>query len=218
MTIVKTDPAYYPVCLSTKGKRCLIVGGGEVAARKADALVEAGAEVIVVAPDLRDTLSERADITVLQKPWDERDLDDAFLVIAATDDQALNERIAGSARRRRVLCNVVDDARLSDFIVPASVRRGALLVSVSTSGALPALARKTREELEKTFGQEYADYLDIVGQMRDNIIRDIPDETARRQVFRNLADPQLVTMLKDRGREAVIGEIERIVREVAPRH
>jgi precorrin-2 dehydrogenase/sirohydrochlorin ferrochelatase len=214
MTIVKTDPAYYPVCLSTKGKRCLIVGGGEVAARKARALAEAGADVVVVSPDVCDTISERADITVLQKPWDERDLDDAFLVIAATNDRALNEKIAGTARRRRVLCNVVDDASLSDFILPASVRRGALLVSVSTSGALPALARKTREELEKTFGQEYADYLDIVGQMRENIIRDVPDETARREIFRRLADPQLVAMLKDRGMETVIGEIERIVREV----
>jgi precorrin-2 dehydrogenase/sirohydrochlorin ferrochelatase len=216
MTIVKTDPAYYPVCLSTKGKRCLIVGGGEVAARKAGALAEAGAEVVVVSPDLCDTISERADITVLQKPWDERDLDGAFLVIAATNDRALNEKVARVAEEKRVLCNVVDDATLSDFIVPASVRRGALLVSISTSGALPALARKTREDLEKQFGQEYADYLDIVGQMRENIIRDVPDETARREIFRRLAEPQLIAMLHDKGEEAVRGEIERIVREAAP--
>jgi precorrin-2 dehydrogenase/sirohydrochlorin ferrochelatase len=215
---VRTVPVYYPVCLDIKGKRCLIVGGGEVAARKARALVEAGADVVVVSPDLCEAISERTDITVLQKPWDERDLDDAFLVIAATNDRALNEKVAGAARRRRVLCNVVDDASLSDFILPASVRRGALLVSISTSGALPALARRTREELEKTFGQEYADYLDIVGQMRENIIKAVPDSSARREIFRRLADPQLIEMLKESGRETVIGEIGRIVREVAPGH
>jgi precorrin-2 dehydrogenase/sirohydrochlorin ferrochelatase len=91
-------------------------------------------------------------------------------------------------------------------------------VSISTSVALPALARRTREELEKTFGQDYADYLDIVGQMRENIIKAVPDNNARREIFRRLADPQLIEMLKESGRETVIGEIGRIVREVAPGH
>ena len=215
---MRTVPVYYPVCLDIQGKRCLVVGGGEVAARKAGALVEAGAEVVVVSPELCKTISEREDITVVRKSWEECDLDGALMVIAATDDRALNEKIARAARAKRVLCNTVDDASLSDFILPASVRRGALLVSVSTSGALPALARAIREELERTFGRNYADYLDIVGEMRENIIKCVPDESVRREIFGRLADPRLVTMLQERGKEAARAEMERIVREVAPEH
>ena len=215
MMIVKTARVYYPVCLDVQGKRCLVAGGGEVAARKAAALVEAGAEVVVVSPDLCKEISEREGITVLRKPWEECDLDRAFLVIAATNDPAINGRIARAAREKRVFCNVVDDASLSDFILPASVRRGALLVSVSTSGALPALARAIREELERTFGEEYADYLDIVRQLREDIIRRVSDESVRREIFCRLAESRLIAMLRDQGKEAVVKEIERTVREVA---
>ena len=212
------ESAYYPICLNVQAKRCLVVGGGEVAARKVEALVEAGAEVAVVSPDVCDTLSEREDITVSHRPWQETDLDGSFLVTAATNDRSLNERVARAAREKRVLCNVVDDANLSDFIVPASVRRGALLVSVSTSGALPALARSIRKELEKTFGHEYADYLETVKQMREDVMKSVPDESARREIFRRLADLQFLTSLRDRGKENVRKELEKVVHEVARKH
>jgi precorrin-2 dehydrogenase/sirohydrochlorin ferrochelatase len=212
---VGNPPGYYPVCLNVEGKRCIVVGGGEVAERKVAVLVEAGAEVVVISPDVCDKLSKRQDVTVLDRPWRETDLDGAFLVIAATNDRPLNERIARAARKRRVLCNVVDDASLSDFIMPATMRRGALLISVSTSGTLPALARSIRERLETTFGQEYADYLEIVSQMRQDIIESVPDESVRREIFGRFADPELLASLRDKGRAYVRRQLEQIVREVA---
>jgi precorrin-2 dehydrogenase/sirohydrochlorin ferrochelatase len=211
-------PLYYPVCLNAQGKRCIVVGGGEVAVRKAEALAEAGAEVVVVSPDVCDKLGEQAGMTLSRKSWDETDLAGAFLVVAATNDRALNERIARTARENGVLCNVVDDATLSDFIVPATVRRGALLISVSTSGALPALARSIRKELERTFGPEYADYLEIVSQIREDIIASVPDERARREIFGRFADPEFLASLRDKGRTYVRKQLEQIVREVARRY
>jgi len=212
---VVTAPIYYPVCLDVRGKRCVVVGGGKVATRKVAALVEASAEVVVVSADVCDAITERGDVSVLHKLWEESDLEGAFLVIAATNDRPLNERIALAAREKRALCNVVDDASLSDFILPAVLRRGDLLVSVSTSGALPALARRIRGEFESVFERDYAEYLDIVREIREDIVKSVPDESVRREAFATLADPRFVTMIRERGREATRRELERIVREAA---
>lgn len=215
---MESKPVYYPICLNLQGKRCLVVGGGAVAARKAASLVEAGAEVVAVSPDVCDELARREDVTVVQRPWQESDLDDAFLVIAATDDRLLNERVARAARRRRVLCNVVDDAGLSDFIVPAAMRRGALLVTVSTSGALPALARSIREELEDRFGPDYAEYLEIVGQMREDIVGSVPDEHARREIFERFADSKFIASVRGIGKDDLRRVLEKVVREVTRKY
>ena len=211
-------PVYYPICLNVHGERCLVVGGGEVAARKAASLVEAGAEVVVMSPDVCDELARREDVTVVERPWQESDLDGTVLVIAATDDRSLNERVARAARRRRVLCNVVDDADLSDFIVPAAMRRGALLVTVSTSGALPALARSVREELEERFGRDYAEYLEIVGQMREDIVESVPDENARREIFGRFADSKFIASVRGVEKDDLRRELEKVVREVARKY
>ena len=211
-------PVYYPVCLNTQARRCIVVGGGSVAARKVVALVEAGAQVVVISPDVCEELSKREDVTVLRRPWQEADLDDAFLAIAATDNRSLNERIARAARKRRVLCNVVDDGSLSDFIMPATMRRGSLLISVTTSGALPALAHTIRARLETTFGQEYAEYLEILRQMRQDIIASVPDENARREIFCRFADPEFLALLRDKGEESVRKQLENVVREVARKY
>lgn len=215
---MENKPVYYPVCLNVHSERCLVVGGGDVAARKAGSLVEAGARVVVVSPDVGDELARREDVTVVQRPWQESDLDDKFLVIAATGDRSLNETVARAARRRRVLCNVVDDAGLSDFIVPASIRRGALLVSVSTSGALPALASSVRKELEERFGQDYADYLEIVGQMREDIVGAVTDENARREIFGRFADQRFIASVRGAGKDDLRRELEKVVREVARKY
>lgn len=206
---------YYPVCLDVCGKRCLVVGGGEVAARKLSALVEAGADVLLVSPDVCDSIVRRKEITVIRRPWEEHDLDGAFLVVVATNDRALNSAVVAVARRKRVLCNVVDDAGSSDFIVPASVRRGALIVSISTSGNLPALARAIREEIERAYGEEYADYLDLIAHMRQDIINSVPDEHVRRELFGRLADRRFIAMLREKGKEATRRELEKLVREAA---
>jgi precorrin-2 dehydrogenase/sirohydrochlorin ferrochelatase len=215
---VGNKPVYYPICLNVQAERCLVVGGGDVAARKVASLVEAGAAVVVVAPDVCDALAGREDATVVRRPWQESDLDGALLVIVATDDRSLNERVARAARKRGVLCNVVDDAGLSDFIVPASMRRGALLVSVSTSGALPALARSVREELEERFGPDYAGYLEIVGRIREDIVGSVSDENARREIFGRFADAGFIESVRGLEKDDLRRELEKVVREVARKY
>ena len=211
-------PVYYPVCLNVEGKRCLVVGGGEVAARKVKALLEARADVVVVSREMGRELSGCHGVTIVPRRWRARDLKGAFLVVAATDDRSLNATIARAARKNGVLCNVVDDASLSDFIMPATVRRGLLLIAVSTSGALPALARSIRERLEAVFGHEYGDYLEIVSEMRHTIIDAVPDETERGEIFDRLADPRFLASVQSAGNEDIRKEIERIVRDTARKH
>jgi precorrin-2 dehydrogenase/sirohydrochlorin ferrochelatase len=215
---VEQPPVYYPVCLNIEGKRCVVVGGGDVAARKVKALLDARADVAVVSQDVCDEIAACHGVTISRRQWRESDLDGAFVVIAATNDRSLNATIARAARERRVLCNVVDDAGLSDFIMPATVRRGPLLIAVSTSGALPALARSVRERLETTFGHEYADYLEIISEMRQDIIGSVSDEAARREIFDRFADPEFVVSIRDKGKEHIREQLESVVRDVARKY
>ena len=167
-------PNYYPVFLHVKGRRCVVVGGGEVAQRKVEALVEAGARVRVIAPSLTPRLSEMAAAGTVEaepRPYAPGDLKGAFLAIAATDDAETNTLVTREARRRRVLLNVVDQPRACSFIVPSVVRRGELVLAVSTGGLSPALARRVREELEAHFGPEYALLARVVGRVRRRLRR-----------------------------------------------
>ncbi|MEE9583625.1 MAG: bifunctional precorrin-2 dehydrogenase/sirohydrochlorin ferrochelatase, partial [Dehalococcoidales bacterium] len=138
---------YYPVFLNISHRKCIVVGGGQVALRKARALLEHGADVTIISPDLCHELAELAEsgeVSALTKEYQAGDLKNAFVAIAATDNSETNRRVVAEARRRAVLVNVVDDAENSDFIVPSYLRRGEITIAVSTSGRSPALARKIR--------------------------------------------------------------------------
>ena len=164
--------AYYPVFLALEGKTCLVVGGGAVAWRKVRALLECGASVIVVSPALCPGLKQMADLQQISarvKEFAPEDVKDVFLVIAATDKNDVNEQVARAARERKIPVNVVDDARLSDFILPAVLRRGELTIAISTSGKSPALARKLRDQLERYLGPEYAALTDLVAEVRSEM-------------------------------------------------
>ena len=215
---MEQPPVYYPVCLNVEGKRCVVVGGGEVAARKVKALLDARAQVVVVSQEVCDAISACDGVTVSHSRWRETGLDGAFLVIAATNDRPLNATIARAARERRILCNVVDDASLSDFIMPAVVRRGPLTIAVSTSGALPALARSLRARLESAFGPEYADYLEILSRIRQDIIDCVADEAARREIFDRFADTEFVASIRGKGKEHIREQLESVVRDVARKY
>ena len=160
---------YYPIFVNIGGKKCLVVGGGEVALRKGQALLEHGANVEVVSPVLCPELSRMAGdgrIQALERSYKAEDLQGALIAIAATDDAKANESVAAEARRRGILVNVVDDPQHSDFIAPSYLRRGDVTIAVSTSGRSPALARKIRGELEKQFGTEYARLALLAGEVR----------------------------------------------------
>jgi len=165
-------PAYYPIFLNIAGKKCLVVGGGKVALRKVQAFIEHNAAVEVISPVFCPELSKLAEdgvIRVQLRPYKTEDLNSAFVVVAATDDAAVNKRIATEAKQRGVLVNVADSPQNSDFIVPAYFKRGNVIVAVSTSGKSPALACKIRSELEKDFIAEYAQLASLIDEVRSEL-------------------------------------------------
>ena len=141
------ETPYYLAALDLRGRRCVVAGGGAVARRKAEGLLAAGADVLVVAPEVGEMPDGAA---IERRAVRLADLDGAVLVVCATDDPAANAALAREARRLGVLANVVDDPDGGNFAVPAVLRRGALQVGVSTGGASPALARRLRDELAAT--------------------------------------------------------------------
>jgi precorrin-2 dehydrogenase/sirohydrochlorin ferrochelatase len=160
--------------LKIKGKKCVVVGGGEVARRKVRALLEYGASVEVISPEPcreLNKLVEMGKIKLLPRHYQPGDLQGAFLAIAATDDSQINRQVVKEAQDKAVLVNVADDAEDSDFILPSYLRRGALTIAVSTAGISPALARKIRTRLEKDFGDEYAALVNLVGEVRAELKR-----------------------------------------------
>ena len=177
--------SYYPVCLDVAGKKCVVIGGGEVAERKISSLLESQAQVVVVSQDLTSNLQRWRDegrLTCLQRPYRDGDLSQAFLAIAATDDRQTNRAVAVEAHRRGVLINVVDDAPECDFTLPATIRRGDLTVAVSTGGRSPAMARYMREELESFLAPEHVTLLEMAAEVRAELRGQgltIPPETWR---------------------------------------
>ena len=167
--------AYYPVSLNISGRKCVVVGGGQVALRKVRALLEHGADVEVISPDLFPELAQLATsgkIKALNRAYRLGDLVNASVAIAATDDGELNRQVAKEARSKAVLVNVVDDVENSDFIVPSCLRRGELTIAVSTAGRSPALARKIRTRLEKELDNEYTSLIRLIGEVRAEVKRE----------------------------------------------
>ena len=166
---------YFPVFLDVRRKKCVVIGGGQVAFRKIRTLLDCGASVTVISPVLHPDLSELANkksIQVIRRSYKSRDLKGAFIVIAATGTKETNRKVAKEAGRVGALVNVVDDPEPSDFIVPSLLRRGDLTIAISTGGMSPALARKIRTRLEESFGKEYALLVSLVEEVRSALRRD----------------------------------------------
>ncbi len=165
--------AYYPILLNLRGKTALVVGGGKVASRKIETLLEYDCRVHLAARDLTAELKRyvvEGRIRHLGPEFLEAHLEGVFLVIAATDDPGLNRKVSQKAQKRGLLINAVDQPDDCNFIVPSVLRRGDLLVSVSTSGSSPAMAKKIREDLENTFGNEYEAFLALMGKLRKEVL------------------------------------------------
>ena len=168
----KQRETYYPIFLNIHDKKCLVVGGGNVALRKVQTLLEHGADVEIASPDLcpeLEQLAKEANFQTIKRDYEPADLKNAFIVIAATDDASTNAKIAAGARRSGILVNAVDDPNNSDFIAPSYFRRGDIIVAVSTSGRSPALARKIRGELETSFQAEYAKLAVVADEVRSEL-------------------------------------------------
>jgi precorrin-2 dehydrogenase len=176
---------YYMACLDLEGRRCVVVGGGAVAAEKAAGLLTCGAQVTVVAPELHEGLRE-ARVQWRRRGYRATDLAGAFLVIAATDDPGVNERVHRDAETRGVLCNVADVPELCNFILPAVHRQGPIAVAVSTGGASPALAKRIRSEMAERIGPEHAELAERLQALRPEVKRRFATYEERRDYFEAL--------------------------------
>ncbi|MGQ9629024.1 MAG: precorrin-2 dehydrogenase/sirohydrochlorin ferrochelatase family protein [bacterium] len=203
---------YYPAHLNLEGRLCAVVGGGRVAERKVRSLVDCGAKVVAISPKITPGIAELVKSGIIRhidRAYREGDLRGAFLAIGATDDPQTNEAVAREARERGALANVVDAPALCDFIAPAVVRRGDLVIGISTGGKSPALARKIREELEEAFGPEYGIFLDILGEMRPEVME---ERAGRAELWRRVIESDALDLIRrgetDAARSLILSILE----------
>ncbi len=177
---------YYPLFLDISRRRCVVIGGGKVAERKVERLLACGARVEVVGKVLTPALvalKKNGRIVHHETDYEKALIRGAFLVIGATDNDAVNGRIAEDARALDILVNIVDEPARCDFILPSIVERGALSIAVSTGGKSPALAKKLRMELDALYGPEYAILLEIMGKLREKMIAEGRPSAENRERF-----------------------------------
>ena len=205
---------YYPVLLDLRGRRAVVVGGGAVAEAKVGPLVDAGAAVTVVAPALTPGLALQAregGLAHVARAYAPGDLDGAWIVIAATDDPDVNHVVHAEAESRGVLVNVVDDPPYCGFILPSILRRGELVVAVSTSGNAPALAVRIRERIERELGDEYARFLALAGALRKPVAEKYPDFQVRKRLWYRLVDSDVLALLRAGDERRARGRIAEIM-------
>lgn len=192
---------YYPAFLNLKGKLCLVAGGGQVAERKVQGLLRAGALVKVVSPQLTPQLSklkEQGKIICHLRSYRAQDLKGAYLAIAATNERKTNEKIYFQALAQRIPVNVVDDPEHSSFIVPSLVKRGDIVLAISTSGKSPAMARFLRQKLQKDIGPEYAYLVKFLGALRPWLLGHIKGSKNHQRIFRLLASENSLQLIRQK--------------------
>lgn len=176
-----------------------MVGGGRVGARKVDTLLQCGAVVTVVSPAIVPSLSQLAASQVIflkQRPYRTEDMEGMFLVIGATDDEALNRRIHADAENRHLLCNIADRPQICNFTLPAIVQRGDFVMAISTAGKSPAFAKHIRELLETQYGPEYGALLDLMGAIRAKLLAEAHEPEAHKPLFEQLIAGELLALVK----------------------
>lgn len=164
---------YYPVFLNLKNRLCIVIGGGKVAERKVKMLLEVGAKIKVISPELTKDLTKLADekkIIWEKREYKKGDLEGAWLVITATNNKEVQIEVQQEAEEKRIFCNIVDVPELCSFIVPSVIKRGLLTIAISTSSASPAVSRRIRENLENLFGEEYVIYMNLMKNLREQIL------------------------------------------------
>ena len=203
---------YYPAFVDIENQSCLIVGGGAIAAEKAAALLDCGADVTMISPDLTEELRDRSDrgeLRWIARQYEPGDVRGFRLVISATDSTEVNERVYREAEAEGIMVNVVDVPALCRYIVPSIVRQGDLCIAVSTGGKSPALAKKIRGQLEGAFGTEYAVLLDLLGQYRPQMKARHPDEIeTRASLWTSLVDSDILDLIREGRAEEARDRVE----------
>lgn len=198
MKDVKNVP-YYPINLQISHQPCVVVGGGSVAERKVTGLLAAGGMVTVLSPYLTNNLavlSEEKKITHVARTYQQGDVKGYFIVICATDNCLVNQLAAAEGRSLGSLVNVADAPELGNFSVPSQISHGDLLLTISTGGKSPALAKKLREQLEEQYGPEYGIYLELVAKARAQVKRQLSTAKEREAFWRETLDQEVIILLK----------------------
>ncbi len=203
------DTPFYIACLKLKGRRCVVIGGGEIGLEKVEGLLACEGEVTLIAPRAIDVLREHAREGAIR--WEQRDyagpadLEGAFMAIAATDDTDVNIAVYEDAERRAMLVNVVDVPPLCNFILPAIVRTGPLAIAISTAGASPALAKRMKREIQGLFGEPYATLAVMLNDVRGWAKATLPTYQDRKAFFEGIVngEPDPIALLRSGDAEAV---------------
>jgi siroheme synthase-like protein len=206
------DTPFYIACLKLTGRRCLVVGGGEIGLEKVEGLLACDGDVTLLAPRALPALAEYAREGSIR--WERRayagasDLEGAFMAIAATDDTDVNIAVYEDAERRAMLVNVVDVPPLCNFILPAIVRTGPLAIAISTAGASPALAKRMKREISELFGESYARLAVLLNETRGWAKGTLPTYRERKEFFEGIVngDPDPVALLSA-GEEQAVREL-----------
>ncbi len=198
----------YPVVLRLEKQRCVVAGGGPPAEEKILGLLEAGADLTVVAERLTPalhTLAAQGRFRWIGRKVAAGDLAGAFLAVAADEDRSVNAALSEEATREHVLFNALDDPQHCGFIYPSVLRRGALAIAISTMGLAPALAVRLRQRFGEQIGPEYAAFLELAGEFRESIARTIPDPVRRKNLWYEIVDSGVIELLRQgRDEEAKI--------------
>jgi precorrin-2 dehydrogenase/sirohydrochlorin ferrochelatase len=199
---------FYPICLDVRQRHCLVVGGGQVGTRKVKTLLDCGALVTVISPEATEALRDWAaqdKIVLKMRGYRSSDLDNMFLVIGATDSEDLNHRIHEDAEKRQRLCNIADQPQRCNFILPAVVNQGDLVIAISTSGRSPAFAKHLRRQLQECFGPEYDHLLKLMGAIRERLLAERHSPEAHKPIFEKLIGAGLLELIKADDRLAIDG-------------
>jgi siroheme synthase-like protein len=194
------ETPFYIACLKLKGRRCVVVGAGEIGLEKIDGLLVCDGDVTVIAPEAEPAIQQLAregSITWEQREYEPGDVDGAFMIIAATNDTDVNIRVFNDAEARAMLVNVVDVPPLCNFILPAITRTGPLAIAISTAGASPALAKRMKREISEQFGEAYADLAVILNDARGWAKSTLPTYQDRKEFFEGIVngDPDPIDLL-----------------------
>jgi precorrin-2 dehydrogenase/sirohydrochlorin ferrochelatase len=215
------ETPFYIACLRLSGRKCLVVGGGEIGLEKVEGLLACDGRVTLIAPEARPELARLAlegSIAWERREYESGDLEGAFMAIAATDDTDVNIRVFDDAERRAMLANVVDVPPLCNFILPAIVRTGPLAIAISTAGASPALAKRMKREIGELFGEQYAELAIMLNDARGWAKATLPTYQDRKEFFESIVngDPDPVDLLRAGDLDAVRDLITAAQRTHAP--
>jgi siroheme synthase-like protein len=208
------DTPFYIACLRLTGRRCVVVGGGDIGLEKVEGLLACNGSVVVVAPDACaeiERLAAECSVEWVKRAYEPADLEATFIVIAATDDTEVNIRVFNDAERLAMLVNIVDVPPLCNFILPAIVRTGPLAIAISTAGASPALAKRMKREIAETYGEHHARLAEILNDARGWAKGNLPTYQDRKAFFEGIVngDPDPIELLRagdEAGVQAIIDD------------